>query len=108
MNEEEKKAIEILEELQDKYKKETNEKIYNDYTVWNAKRYIENIEIILNLIEKQQKEIEELKIRLVDNTHNHIKRLENNYISKDKIREILENSSYPDFAIQKLYELLGE
>lgn len=30
------------------------------------------------------------------------------YVSKDKIREIIENSSYPDFAIQKIKELLEE
>lgn len=30
------------------------------------------------------------------------------YISKDKIRKIIENSSYPDFAIQKIKELIEE
>lgn len=32
----------------------------------------------------------------------------NDYISKDKIKNIIESSSYPDFAIQKIIELLEE
>ena len=31
-----------------------------------------------------------------------------NYIHKDKIRKIIETSTYPDFAIQKILELLEE
>lgn len=34
--------------------------------------------------------------------------LKQGYISKDKIKNIIKSSSYPDFAIQKILELLEE
>lgn len=67
-------------------------------------------------VKQLEKEIEELKLDLEEmtKTYNHMKEnwihklALNSYIRKDKIREIIENSSYPDFAIQKLLELLEE
>ncbi len=52
MSEEEKKAIENLKEVVD---------LYNDECLITTDYDFKSIEIILNLIEKQQKEIEELK-----------------------------------------------
>ena len=104
----------------------------------------EDIEKIMNFINKQQEEIEVLKkdkLELINKHHVvHLKDVEkelremrkevdtknaeieclnvihesykemieeNNYISKDKIKEIIEKH-YPDVAITKLQELLDE
>lgn len=66
MREEEKKAIEMIKEQKEEIEyginamectpEDYNEDVYNDYVEWNK-----NAETILNLIEKQQKEIEKLK-----------------------------------------------
>lgn len=67
----------------------------------------ETLKLFKDMIEKQQKEIEELKgiiaiqkyrIEVID---------ERELISKDKIREII-NKSFTDTAIQKIIELLEE
>ena len=52
MSEEEKKAIENLKEVVD---------LYNDECLITTDYDFKSIEILLNLIEKQEKEIEELK-----------------------------------------------
>ena len=61
---------------------------------WGFQEEIKNNEIILNLIEKQQKEIKELKQNRDEYKEEYIK-LQNsryyNYISKDKIREKIEH-----------------
>ena len=81
MNEEEKESIE-------EFRKQLRLAINID-DVTTAIRN-DNAQIILNLIEKQQKEIEELK---KDNNHQWEERcrltfdIEKNFISKDKIRE---------------------
>lgn len=94
MTEEEKKAIEHLEKMK-KYK---NSLCMN----WI------DAEILLNLIDKQQKEIEELQKYMKTNLipKSTINLL---YISKDKIREII--SKYVDIEEQFNYgsiELYGE
>ena len=80
MSEEEKKALEILDNRED-YRVD---EIYEDYvTVNNA------INTIINLIEKQQKEIEyqkELYEKLFNGYNERVKEIQNS-ISKDKIRE---------------------
>ena len=86
MTDEEKKAIEILGE----FKK-------NGFHLLNLKyesrvsttKHIENsIETILNLIEKQSKEIEELKKPkyVINCKTNEITKLTNDFVSKDKIK----------------------
>ena len=101
--EEEKKAIEML----DKYA--TEHILFN---IKQADNLEENIKIVLNLVEKQQKEIEEQnkeineKDKLLKFTRNYINKLEqdlfenaSNYvISKEairkKIKELKDNRSY--------------
>ena len=63
-----------------------------------------------NIINNQQKEIEELKKEL--KRQGNVREIEEefiekNYISKNKIKEIIEKH-YPDVAITKLNELLEE
>ena len=90
LSDEEKKAIEILGE----FKK-------NGFHLLNLKyesrvsttKHIENsIETILNLIEKQSKEIEELKKPkyVIDCKTNEITKLTNDFVSKDKIKAKIE------------------
>ena len=92
LSDEEKKAIEILGE----FKK-------NGFHLLNLKyesrvsttKHIENsIETILNLIEKQQKEIERLEARkyMLNAETGEISQIpiDNNYISKDKIKAKIE------------------
>ena len=92
---------------------------------WGFQEEIKNNEIILNLIEKQQKEIKELKQNRDEYKEEYIK-LQNsryyNYISKDKIKEKIkdytEKSKYPlvnsqsrreyTFGLKALKELLEE
>lgn len=124
MTDEEKKAIEILGE----FKK-------NGFHLLNLKyesrvsttKHIENsIETILNLIEKQSKEIEELKKPkyIIDFKTNEIKTLTNDFISKDKIKAKIEelqedikysanplsidNSKFGIKVLQSLLEKVGE
>lgn len=78
----------------------------------------EYVYIILNLIEKLQKENEELKNKLLDTLEGQKvikeetpKYIKENYISKDKIKEILEETEITDFnslveAFLKIKKLL--
>lgn len=120
MSEEEKEAIEMLEKFIIEHK------LYNIKQSDNLEL---NIKKVLNLIEKQQKEIEELEdfikhaqiIVPFENTN--IKENEpladivevehKEYISKDKIKELIENNEEDiDYSvhdiIKDLKELLGE
>ena len=87
LSEEEKKAIDYL-----KNDLEMTKQMGKKYGFQEG---IKNKEIALNLIEKQQKEIEELKKPkyLVHFENNKITKMEliNDYISKDKIRERIKN-----------------
>ena len=85
MSEKEKRAIELLKKLQ----KKTPYIIWGDGTPYNKSNQIQTI---LNLIDNQQKEIEELKHNRDEYKEEYIKLLNAryyNYISKDKIREII-------------------
>lgn len=86
MSDEEKKAIEYL--------KQNNivEIQYDNYGLESIHRVgIDEKQIILNLIEKQSKEIEELKKPkyVINCKTNEITKLTNDFVSKDKIKEIL-------------------
>lgn len=103
--------------------------LYDYMSIKKSRFYCNQYKIILELIEKQQKEIEELKERnqtciKESDLMNAVSFLMNrndmsNYISKDKIKEKIEEiTSYAytsaeerdcqDYAIQVLKELLGE
>ena len=111
MSEEEKKAIKWLKELYD---------IEKDFNSCKGKEESNIIKTLLNLIEKQQEEIKELK--LITNTYNsyegkdmdHTKIIiadsnyfingtfVNKFISKDKIRKIIEeldNQNYNNYEL---------
>ena len=102
MSEEEKKAIEYL--------KNRLEILHNN-TQWATEN---NIKVVLNLIEKQQKEIEELKeknaslqkeIKLMKSIN-----INDNYISKDKVKNKIKEleNLYKDkyFHIDYVKEIL--
>lgn len=108
MNKEEKEAIEILKQIP-------------DYS-WSYYKRENAIAIVLNLIEKQQEEILDLKYKVREHicieAHEQVQQL---YISKDKIREkIKELKSIGKYkldhkdlyleqeSIDLLQELLGE
>lgn len=101
LSEEEKKAIEILKKLQ----KKTPYIIWVDGTPYNKTNQIQTI---LNLLNKLQKEIEELKF------NNHMVRKWNEYldkdcISKNRIKEIINKYiDVEDHLIYKSQELYGE
>ena len=85
-----------------------------DYAESNVKEANDAIKTILNLIEKQQKEIEELK---EDNNHQWKERCKlffklENSISKDKIKEIIyltpKNPISIDIQSSKIYKRLEE
>ena len=78
MSEEEKKAIETIEELL-----RSDEPICEDML---KHQEIDAMRKLLNLIEKQQKEIEEIKEEYKNEQLAELKEL-NNYIRKDKIRK---------------------
>jgi len=93
MTEEEKKAIDIVENI--KFKQYA---IYNAKEMKNEIRFYQTeeerkaIDIVLGLIDKQQKEIEELKKDNENQWKHRCKmaiELDNNVISKDKIRNLL-------------------
>lgn len=105
MSEEEKKAIEYIKE----FKNEVFEGVGNKSTM------AKNIDILLNLIDKQQKEIEELKKPkyIIDCKTNKITKLTNDFISKDKIREKIKKAKEikwhtPKLVIEYFEELLEE
>lgn len=73
-----------------------------------------NKETLLNLIEKQQKEIEEQKFKRsfkngeISVEHNGVKYIREDFvISKEKIRKIIDTRP-PDLAIFKIITILGE
>lgn len=80
MSDEEKKAIEILSF----YKENIREELYPTINIEEEKA----IAIILNLIEKQQKEIEELKEKNTHITKEIVEFVNSHYISKDKIKRL--------------------
>ena len=119
MNEEEKRAIECL--------KNRLEILHNN-TQWATEN---SIKVVLNLIDKQQKEIEELKKEYEELYKDNLKQwedkcklaieLDNETVSKDKIREKIkeienveidkisrEEYNRKEFAIEILLELLEE
>lgn len=99
MTDEEKKAIELLKKLQ----KKAPYIIWRDGTAYNKSNQIQTV---LNLIEKQSKEIEELKKpRYLFNAHTgEITKLENsNCISKDKIKAKIKE--YEDYGTSIYYGL---
>lgn len=102
MSEEEKKAITYL-------------KFYIERDVMYEDTHYEQIKTILNLIEKQQKEIEELKKPkyIINCETGTVTPIHNNFISKDKIREIIkeienEHTGSTRNALSVLQELLEE
>jgi len=74
---------EIFEEIKRKYKKSNKYMLYVSY---------EDIGTLLNLIEKQSKEIEELKKPkyVINCETNEITKLTNDFVSKDKIKAKIE------------------
>ena len=93
MSEEEKKAIETIQDSFN-HKWKINRRGNEEIKIERNSNYYNAIKTLLNLIEKQQKEIEKLiegKFREVANKNDYIK---NNYISKDKIKKILEFYAY--------------
>lgn len=98
MNEKEKKAIEIVKGLA---------VYYDDYSLLDEEEIKENesvnksIELILNLIEKLQKENEELNYKL------HSKKIAleiyNRYIPKSKLKDIIDRI---DYDIKKTKEII--
>lgn len=108
MNEEEKQAIDWLKEELDDEKKSCKNCNYSYKGVTGL--YGNNeVEIALKLIEKQQKEIEELGNRKAENYY-HWKHLEAKIINKMKeLEEMPENQYIHLHYIKKmLRELLGE
>ena len=89
MSDEEKKAIEVIKGLA---------VYYDDYSLLDEEEIEENeevnnsINIVINLIEKQFKEIEELKKPkyIIDFKTNKITTLTNDFVSKDKIKAKIE------------------
>ena len=121
MNEEE--AIERLKERVKLDRKIRNNKIESDYEQF-CENECQAIETILNLADKQHKEIKKEKNRimelaeLLDKQENEIKFLkgeleiqEGRYISKDKIRELLKSKDIELTGVisyRELEELLEE
>lgn len=114
LSEEEKKAIELLKKLQ----KKTPYIIWGDGTPYNKNNQIQTI---LNVIDRQQKEIEESKKPkyIINCKTNEITKLSNDFISKDKIREKMreimgytfttsEERYSQDYAYDRLKELLED
>lgn len=106
MNEEEKKAIEILETFELRRKT----KNYREISLEDS----QSAKIVLNLIEKLQKENEELKFkersRIIGKygdveIHDVINRtLSNDYISVKKIQDIIDRI---DYDIKKIKEIIS-
>lgn len=79
----------------------------NDEEIEIFNKFLEDYKDKNNLIEKQQKEIEELKIekeQVLNDYQNLGKELAFNFVNKDKVKVIIDNH-YPDVAIVKLNEL---
>jgi len=113
---EEKKAIERINNLIWGFKRKENKQSKFKKDLWGYFKYrdYEATEILLNLIEKQQKEIEENQV-LIDDIKDHrivyidTPEFEEKFISKDKIREKLKKLRREEDKIYKLnYELEPE
>lgn len=127
MNEEEKKAIDIVENIKFKtYGVYNAKEMRDEIRFYQTEEEREAIDIVLNLIKRWRKEIEELTLDLEEMTksNNHKeknwvhKNILNSYISKDKIRKKLnyfehsfdyddDGTSY-ELVIEVLDELLEE
>ena len=96
---------EIFEEIKRKYKKSNKYMLYVSY---------EDIGTLLNLIEKQSKEIEELKKPkyVINCETNEITKLTNDFVSKDKIKakieEVKDGTYDAKIVLQSLLEDKGE
>ena len=105
LSDEEKKAIEIIKFLQNKCIQENGTGMMPIYRIDDLANAIK---ILLNLIEKQQKEIEELKKPkyVINCETNEITKLTNDFVSKDKIKVKIEDilNSENSEAIEKLIE----
>lgn len=93
MTDEEKKAIEVLKDLRKSFK--ASKKYITSYTLVSGKEYageeiVNILKTLLNLIEKQQKEIEQYK--LLNANIEKANTIINDYISKDKIREFIKEN----------------
>lgn len=100
--EEEKKAIEYLKEIKNNCEKAINKEYEKNDE--KAKEKADSIEIVFNLLEKQQKEIDSLEIKLDDKETElqilkddieadeimYKSELEESYISKEEIRNKIE------------------
>lgn len=111
MNEEEKKAIDKLQ-----YTIEINQNILDGIEI--DEQVIKSMETTLNLIDKQQKEIENYQI-LKDDIEGHnivyvdTPEFEEKYISKDEIRHIRDKAECMDYyslndVIDDLTKLIGD
>lgn len=124
--EEEKQAIEVVSNLRCYY---NDESLLNEDELEENKINNNSIDLVLKLLDKQQKEIERLKEYLNQYydgklfTSNQLRRIEKEhnkyYIHKDKIREKIKDLRYNEslgfeqsfeetFKIEVLEELLGE
>lgn len=92
---------EIFEEIKRKYKKSNKYMLYVSY---------EDIGTLLNLIEKQSKEIEELKKpKYIINCETHeITKLTNDFVSKEKIKAKIEEVSNGTYDAKIVLESLLE
>jgi hypothetical protein len=77
-------VIEVIEELQCEYREQENEKKYNDYTVFKARRYSKGLEGLLDLYQKQKEINKDLWKAYLDVSND----IDNNYIEKDKVKEL--------------------
>lgn len=107
MDEEEKKAIDKLQ-----YTIEINQNILNGIEI--DEQVIKSMETTLNLIDKQQKEIERLKEFEKYYENEKVIWQRKDYVSKDKIKELIEEKAMTDtynfktIAVKDIEELLGE
>ncbi len=100
MSEEEKKAVKELTEIKELVEEDLK---YADYNITATLDQIdlESLVIVLNLLEKQQKEIEELKDKYSDEKirdtliKRYRKVIEMDYVGKDKIKTFM-NEELPD------------
>ena len=103
MSDEEKKAIEIIKFLEDKCIQENETGMMSIYRIDELAKAIETI---LNFIEKQQKEIEELKNGQIDfwiSDKEIEERIRNKFVNKDKIKAKIEE--YEDYGTSIYYGL---
>ena len=92
---------EIFEEIKRKYKKSNKYMLYVSY---------EDIGTLLNLIEKQTKEIEELKKPkyVINFETNEITKLTNDFVSKDKIKAKIEEYDDKEMTVNLVNRSAGK